>query len=127
MAQAGAGIPSASFIFDRWFSESSKRLETECSLAQMERNTSGSFTMIPRRVIVVGLLVKLIRKQLVTNDASQRPIAVYHRKHHGYFHPKREAFLEVLPQAEHMLDIVLITYVFVEKIRKENEEAAATV
>ncbi|KAF8914821.1 hypothetical protein CPB85DRAFT_1412059 [Mucidula mucida] len=71
--------------------------------------------------------MKLIRKQLVTNDASQRPIAVYHRKHHGYFHPKREAFLEVLPQAEHMLDIVLITYVFVEKIRKENEEAAATV
>ncbi|KAF8901950.1 hypothetical protein CPB85DRAFT_106618 [Mucidula mucida] len=65
--------------------------------------------------------------KLVTNDASQRPIAVYHRKHHGYFHPKREAFLEVLPQAEHMLDIVLITYVFVEKIRKENEEAAATV
>ncbi|KAF9021633.1 hypothetical protein BDZ89DRAFT_1071281 [Hymenopellis radicata] len=50
--------------------------------------------------------------KLVTNDAAQTPVV-------------RQAYMEVLPQAEHMLDIVLITYVYVEKIRKENEEAAA--
>ncbi|KAF9026036.1 hypothetical protein BDZ89DRAFT_953299 [Hymenopellis radicata] len=57
---------------------------------------------------------------------ANRPkaIALYHRQRFGVFHAKRQAYLEVLPQAEHMLDTVVMTFVYVEKIRRQKEDAA---
>ncbi|KAF9026051.1 hypothetical protein BDZ89DRAFT_1067889 [Hymenopellis radicata] len=64
------------------------------------------------------------RPKLITNDDSHTPVALYHRRRFGLFRAKRQAYLEVLPQAEHMLDTVVITFVYVEKIRRQKEDAA---
>ena len=54
-------------------------------------------------------------------DKKKTVIAEFHRKH--YFTKKRKARLEVQPEGMHMLDYIILTFVLVEKKRREREAA----
>jgi hypothetical protein len=59
---------------------------------------------------------------LVLNDGSETPVAESHRSDIGIFGKPRQARLEIFPGYEHLVDILLITYIFVEKLRKDREK-----
>jgi hypothetical protein len=61
--------------------------------------------------------------QLFLNDPSMTPVATFHRKHRGIFSDKRPASLEVFPPGEHMVDLILITFIYMEKLRKDSENS----
>ncbi|TFK64521.1 hypothetical protein BDN72DRAFT_846508 [Pluteus cervinus] len=60
---------------------------------------------------------------LVLNNDEKTKVAESHRKHYGVFHKARPAFLEITPVGMHMVDLVLITFVYIEKLRKDAESA----
>ncbi|KAK0211829.1 hypothetical protein IW262DRAFT_1280228 [Armillaria fumosa] len=66
--------------------------------------------------------------KLFRNDGSDTPIAKWHIRKCGLFNPGKAmpAYLEVFPEGEHMVDLIFFTFIYVEKIRKDNERAAAT-
>ncbi|KAK0475747.1 hypothetical protein IW261DRAFT_455137 [Armillaria novae-zelandiae] len=66
--------------------------------------------------------------KLFRNDGSDTPIAKWHIRNRGLFNPAKAkpAYLEIFPEGEHMVDDIFFTFIYVEKIRKENERAAAT-
>jgi hypothetical protein len=51
-------------------------------------------------------------------DGSDRRVASYHRRQ---FNDPRPTSLEILPEGEHMVDLILVTFVYVEKVRKDRE------
>ncbi|KAL0565727.1 hypothetical protein V5O48_016290, partial [Marasmius crinis-equi] len=56
--------------------------------------------------------------KLVLDDESQTPIAKFHPKNiGGIFGEKRQADLEIFPPGEGMADVVLLTFVYAERIR----------
>jgi hypothetical protein len=57
---------------------------------------------------------------LELNDGSKTPVAVYKRKR---CRSREPATLEILPQGEHMLDLIVITWVYVEKIIRTQRTA----
>jgi len=58
------------------------------------------------------------------DDGSETEIARYHRATLGIIGKRRSAFLEIAPwQAEHMLDYVVLTFIYVEKLRMDRENA----
>lgn len=61
--------------------------------------------------------------KLVTADEKKTVIAEFHRAHHII--RKRKARIEVQPAGMHMLDYIVLTFVFVERKRREREEVAA--
>ncbi|THU79388.1 hypothetical protein K435DRAFT_697847, partial [Dendrothele bispora CBS 962.96] len=69
---------------------------------------------------VLGAWVPSLR----TNDAMKTPVATFHRRKYGIFSKSEPAYLEIHPAGEHMLDELFITFIFVERIRKEKERAA---
>jgi len=69
-----------------------------------------------------GVLSNCITK-LVTTDEKKTVIAEFHRAHHIF--KKRKARLEVQPAGMHMLDYIILTFVIVERKRREREEATA--
>ena len=81
------------------------------------------------RVVVVGVhdevrsdrVVSFIVSQLSLDDASRAEIARYHRATLGIIGKRRHASLEIAPQAEHMLDLVILTFIYVEKLRMDKE------
>jgi hypothetical protein len=62
--------------------------------------------------------------QLVLDNESKTPVARGHRSNVGIIGKPRQACLEIYPGFEHLLDIFLITYIFVEKSRKDREKDA---
>ncbi|KAK0234910.1 hypothetical protein EDD85DRAFT_61092 [Armillaria nabsnona] len=64
--------------------------------------------------------------KLVLNDGSETLIAKFHIRKYGVFNAAkaRPAYLEILPEGEHMVDVIFFTFVYIEKIRKEQERAA---
>lgn len=56
--------------------------------------------------------------ELVMGDGSDRRVASYHRRR---FNDPRPTSLEILPEGEHMVDLILVTFVYVEKLRKNRE------
>jgi hypothetical protein len=50
------------------------------------------------------------------------PVARSHRSNRGLVGQARQARLEIFPGFEHLMDILLITYVYVEKLRKDREK-----
>ncbi|KAF9528075.1 hypothetical protein CPB83DRAFT_894783 [Crepidotus variabilis] len=58
---------------------------------------------------------------------TKMPIVTFHPKEEHLFSTKkiRPAFLEVLPQGQHMLDDIIITFVYMERIRSEKTTTAA--
>ena len=59
--------------------------------------------------------------KLELNDGSQTPVARGHRSNVGILGKPRQACLEIFPGFEHLVDIILVTYIFIEKLRKDRE------
>ncbi|KAK0199691.1 hypothetical protein DFS33DRAFT_1387997 [Desarmillaria ectypa] len=64
--------------------------------------------------------------KLVINDGSETLIAKFHTRKYGLFNPEgaRPAYLEILPEGEHMADTIFFTFIYIEKIRKDKERAS---
>lgn len=78
---------------------------------------SGKFFTAPdgkRYIWKMGIRVP----ELVMGDGSNRRVASYHRRRHNDPQPTS---LEILPEGEHMVDLILVTFMYVEKIRKDRE------
>ncbi len=57
---------------------------------------------------------QLVRSGMISNT----PIAKFHRKHSGLFTKKRKAYLEVFPAGEHIVDAILVTFIYIETARR---------
>ncbi|KAF8123563.1 hypothetical protein EV363DRAFT_1403819 [Boletus edulis] len=58
---------------------------------------------------------------LSRDDMSRAELARYHRGSLGIVGPKRKPQLDVDPAVEHMLDLIVLTFVYVEKIRMDKD------
>jgi len=59
------------------------------------------------------------------DDGSEIEIARYHKAELGIFGKRKSAFLEIAPRVEHMLDYVVLTFIYVEKLRMDREDGAS--
>ncbi|KAI5989972.1 hypothetical protein EDD15DRAFT_2283066 [Pisolithus albus] len=59
--------------------------------------------------------------RLSRNDATRQELARFHRRRLGIIGSKRDPFLDVDPSLMHMLDMVVLTFVYVEKLRMDKE------
>ncbi|KAG6330804.1 hypothetical protein ID866_8288 [Astraeus odoratus] len=59
---------------------------------------------------------------LSTNDDSRKELARSHRRSLGIIGPKKEPSLDIHEDLMHMLDLVMLTFVYVEKLRMDKEE-----
>ncbi|KAJ7142142.1 hypothetical protein C8R43DRAFT_582603 [Mycena crocata] len=62
--------------------------------------------------------------QLKVNDDTETVVARYRPKKLGLFSKPRKASLEILPPFEHLMDEILVTFVYIERVRKQKERAA---
>ncbi|KAJ3520937.1 hypothetical protein NMY22_g12523 [Coprinellus aureogranulatus] len=60
---------------------------------------------------------------LYTNDGTDTRVAKVHSKHYGIIGTARPATLEIFPAGEHMVDLIVVTLVYIEKLRREREQA----
>ncbi|KAF9219198.1 hypothetical protein BS17DRAFT_789978 [Gyrodon lividus] len=60
------------------------------------------------------------------NNQSRTEAARYHRSTLGIFGPKKKPCLDVHPDVMHMLDLIVLTFVYVEKLRMDMEIATAS-
>jgi hypothetical protein len=64
--------------------------------------------------------------QLYTNDEAQTHVAKFHQQDIISITPKaKAATLEIYPAGEHMVDLIVVTLVYIEKLRRDRERAAA--
>ena len=61
--------------------------------------------------------------QLYLNDEAETPVARFHTRRLGIFRKARQAFLEIFPAGEHIIDTIVVTFVYIEKVRKARERA----
>ncbi|KAG2365619.1 hypothetical protein BDR07DRAFT_1398215 [Suillus spraguei] len=59
---------------------------------------------------------------LSRNDGSRMEVARFHRATLGIIGKKRKAMLEVSPEMAHMMDTVIMTFVYVEQLRRDKEK-----
>ncbi|KAG1756307.1 uncharacterized protein EDB91DRAFT_1076368 [Suillus paluster] len=64
---------------------------------------------------------------LFLDDGSQTEVARYHRATLGIIGKKRKATLEVSPAVAHMMDTVIMTFIYVEKLRMDDEQATRNI
>jgi len=58
------------------------------------------------------------------NDPSETPVAVFHcKKRQGLFTQGRPASVENFPQGERMIELILVTLLYVEKLRQDKERS----
>ncbi|KAM6493987.1 hypothetical protein JOM56_010348 [Amanita muscaria] len=62
--------------------------------------------------------------ELVRLDSVKTPIARFHRRRLGVLKKRRPASLEIFPEGTHMVDLILITFVYIQKIRNDAEQTA---
>jgi hypothetical protein len=60
------------------------------------------------------------------NDGSGTPVARYHRKSFGIIGKAKNPCLEILEAGKGIADEIVVTFVYVEKLRMEREIAAST-
>ncbi|OAX33360.1 hypothetical protein K503DRAFT_859831 [Rhizopogon vinicolor AM-OR11-026] len=60
---------------------------------------------------------------LVLNDME---VARHHPMNVGLRKAGHEAYLEIFPLAEHMVDLVVLTFIYVEKLRRGTQESPGT-
>ncbi|KAH7925699.1 hypothetical protein BV22DRAFT_1064496 [Leucogyrophana mollusca] len=63
---------------------------------------------------------------LKRDDASEAIVARFHHANHGIMKPKHDAYLEVWPDIIHMVDLVLVTFIYVEKLRRDHNRSRQT-
>jgi hypothetical protein len=61
--------------------------------------------------------------KLDLNDGSKTRVAKGHRSNIGIIGKPRQARLEILPGFDHLADIIVITYIYMEKLRKDQERS----
>ncbi|KIK02644.1 hypothetical protein K443DRAFT_677375 [Laccaria amethystina LaAM-08-1] len=61
--------------------------------------------------------------ELCLNDSIDTPVARYHRSSLGILSPAHAAYLEVFPIGEHIVDLIVVTFIYIERLRQEKEEA----
>ncbi|KAF9233679.1 hypothetical protein BU15DRAFT_66387 [Melanogaster broomeanus] len=71
---------------------------------------------LPYRWDMLSKVVVLSR-----NDGSRTEVARYHRGSLGLIGIKKKPHLDVDPDVMHMLDLIVLTFVYVEKLRKDKE------
>ncbi|KAF8352171.1 hypothetical protein F5887DRAFT_1068518 [Amanita rubescens] len=62
--------------------------------------------------------------ELVRQDVARTPVARFHRRRLGVFGKARQASLEIFPEGMHMVDLILVTFVYAQKIRNDAERAS---
>jgi hypothetical protein len=63
--------------------------------------------------------------QLFLNDSSKTPIAKFHRQHAGSKDKEPvQASLEIFEEGLHMVDLIVVTFVYIEKMRKDRERGS---
>lgn len=104
-------------LVERWVGIASLPLQTK-------RNTTGDL----EQVFLPYVLSVLARiggnahfSQLILNSTYNDPnptiIAKYHKKKYGVLSDeRRDAYLEIRPEGEHMVDLILVTFIFAEKL-----------
>ncbi|KAI6017392.1 hypothetical protein PISMIDRAFT_414729 [Pisolithus microcarpus 441] len=60
----------------------------------------------------------------LSRDGERQELARSHRRNLGIIGARRDPYLEVNEELEHMLDVVVLTFIYVEKLRMDDEEAA---
>ncbi|KAG1847325.1 hypothetical protein DFJ58DRAFT_663385, partial [Suillus subalutaceus] len=63
-----------------------------------------------------------LKPRLSRDDASRMEVARFHRATLGIVGRKRKAMLEVSPEVAHMMDTIIMTFIYVEKLRKDKEK-----
>lgn len=58
------------------------------------------------------------------DDGTKSEVARYHRGSLGIIGSKKKPSLDVDPDVVHMLDLIILTFVYVEKLRADKERAA---
>lgn len=58
------------------------------------------------------------------DDGSKTEVARYHRGSLGIIGSKKKPCLDVDPDVAHMLDLIILTFVYVEKLRMDKEKAS---
>ncbi|KAJ8094059.1 hypothetical protein PM082_009949 [Marasmius tenuissimus] len=63
-------------------------------------------------------IIRWLAPELVINDEVRTPVAKYHRsgKSGG---KKQQGVLEIFPEGEHIIDLIVITFIYVETLRRE--------
>ncbi|KAH7921065.1 hypothetical protein BV22DRAFT_1049898 [Leucogyrophana mollusca] len=64
---------------------------------------------------------------LYLNSTFKTEVARLHRRSLGIIGRKKSPYLEVSPQVEHMLDLIILTFIYVEKLRMDKEKASESV
>lgn len=62
--------------------------------------------------------------QLVVNDDSENVVARYHKPHTGVAGKARKPRLEILPAGGHMVDLVVITFLYINTLRRKRQRGA---
>ncbi|KAF9009727.1 hypothetical protein BDQ17DRAFT_1235527 [Cyathus striatus] len=62
--------------------------------------------------------------ELFVNDGSKTPVAHFHRRHRGFFSKSRPASLEIFPVGQHMMDLIIVTFVYIAKLREDRKKRA---
>ncbi|KAK1229415.1 hypothetical protein PQX77_007535 [Marasmius sp. AFHP31] len=62
--------------------------------------------------------------ELITNDGNKTTLAKSARKGFGLIGKAHPGYLEIFPSGEHMVDEIFVTFIYVEKLRKNKEDAA---
>ncbi|KAF8068830.1 hypothetical protein FPV67DRAFT_1414503 [Lyophyllum atratum] len=57
--------------------------------------------------------------ELTAHNATQTPIARFHPRGQTCFSPSRSPFLEILSAGEHIADAILVSFVYIEKLRED--------
>jgi hypothetical protein len=65
--------------------------------------------------------------KLYLKEVPRPLVATYHTRHFGIIGEARPASLEIFPEGEHMVDLIFVTFIFIEKLRmqKKTEVAAS--
>ncbi|KAL0570908.1 hypothetical protein V5O48_011048 [Marasmius crinis-equi] len=62
--------------------------------------------------------------ELITNDENKIKVAKFTQKGLGIIGKSHPGFLEIFPAGEHMVDEIFMTFVYIERLRKEKENAS---
>ncbi|TFK20907.1 hypothetical protein FA15DRAFT_673096 [Coprinopsis marcescibilis] len=68
---------------------------------------------------------RMQKSELVLNDGSDTLVAKFHRKRYKvlWMGESRPASFDILPAGEHMVDLIMFTYAYVERKREQYQEA----
>ncbi|RDB19297.1 hypothetical protein Hypma_013597 [Hypsizygus marmoreus] len=72
-------------------------------------------------------LLKMFTSELILYDPHEKTkthVAKFHPRSLGIIRKAHPAYLEIFPAGEHMVETILITFIYIEKLRKDKERAS---